>query len=81
MCLQAWAAISGCIFLLLSKQEACNTIGIEVEAQRMLTVFELLLQQSVAVIFLQIKGKGCFFHCAQAIYMYLVKGATLQARR
>ena len=71
------AAISSCIFLLLSKlQEACNTnsillkeascteynfTGIEVEAQRMLTDFELLFAQYCCCLLLTSGKEGILF--------------------
>ena len=53
-------------FILL--KEAAQNIGLEVEPQRVLTDFELTLQQSVAICFPQAERKGCHFHYAQAIW-------------
>ena len=52
-------------FILL--KEAAQNIGLEVDPQRVLTDFELPLQQSVAICFPQAERKECHFHYAQAI--------------
>jgi len=40
-------------------KEAAQNIGLEVDPQRVLTDFELVLQQSIAISFPQAKKKGC----------------------
>ncbi len=79
-CLQTWAAISTRLlsapgktreayntsFILL--KEAAQNLGFEVDPQRVLTDFELALQQSLAISFPQTEKKGCLFHYSQAIW-------------
>ncbi len=45
-----------------------QNIGIQLYPQRVLTDFELALQQSVAICFTQAERKGCLFHYAQAVW-------------
>ena len=79
-CLQRRATFPLVYFLLPGKtQEAYNTsfillreaaqnIGLEVDPQRVLTDYELALQQSIAISFPQAEKKGCLFHYSQAIW-------------
>ena len=48
-------------------KEAVQNIGLEVDPQKVLTNFELALQQSIAISFPQAEKKGCLFHYSQAI--------------
>ena len=52
-------------FILL--KEAVQNIGLEFDPQKVLTDFELALQQSIAISFPQAEKKGCLFHYSQAI--------------
>ena len=49
-------------------KEAAQNIGLEVDPQRVLTDFELALQQSIAISFPQAEKKGYLFHYSQAIW-------------
>ena len=43
-------------------------MGLEVDTQKVLTDFELVLQQSIAISFPQAEKKGCLFYYSQAIW-------------
>ena len=58
-------------------KEAAQNIGIEVNPPRVLTDFELALQQCVTICFPQAERKGCLFHYAQTIWIKL-QGLGLQ---
>ena len=57
-----------CSLLLRGGAVGVKCIGIEVNPPRVMTDFELALQQSVAICFPQVESKGSLFHFALAIW-------------